>query len=190
MFYDWLPGGWGGRNGRDGCNVTTACFGTGLQSQPVEGQERVSPILTNRVPGPHGFARAGQMAWRRRRAQDHHPGDADRTVISYICDRERAIVWGINGGLPSMPHGLSLRRAGSDRGFVARFSVFRPAARQPGTSFRAPPRAAAVTAIRWNATPRWCGRMSRTIMSRWRAPGTDYGVVLQVDRCGPCGIRH
>ncbi len=46
MFYDWLPGGWGGRNGRDGCNVTTACFGTGLQSQPVEGQERGSPILT------------------------------------------------------------------------------------------------------------------------------------------------
>ena len=42
-------------------------------------------------------------------------GDADRTVISYICDRERAIVWGINGGLPSMPHGLSLRRAGSDQ---------------------------------------------------------------------------
>jgi N-methylhydantoinase B len=42
-------------------------------------------------------------------------GDADRTVISYICDRERAVVWGINGGLPSMPHGLSLRRAGSDQ---------------------------------------------------------------------------
>ena len=46
MFYDWLPGGWGGRNGRDGCNVTTACFGTGLMSQPVEGQERANPILT------------------------------------------------------------------------------------------------------------------------------------------------
>ena len=40
MFYDWLPGGWGGRNGKDGGNVTTACFGTGLMSQPVEGQER------------------------------------------------------------------------------------------------------------------------------------------------------
>ena len=58
MFYDWLPGGWGGRNGRDGCNVTTACFGTGLQSQPVEGQERGSPILTTEYqmltdsPGP------------------------------------------------------------------------------------------------------------------------------------------
>ena len=36
-------------------------------------------------------------------------------MISYICDRERAVVWGIEGGLPSMPHGLTLRRAGSDR---------------------------------------------------------------------------
>jgi N-methylhydantoinase B len=115
MFYDWLPGGWGGRNGRDGCNVTTACFGTGLQSQPVEGQERVSPILTNEYqvltdsPGP-GKWRGGAGV-----RKTTTLGDADRTVISYICDRERAIVWGINGGLPSMPHGLSLRRAGSDQ---------------------------------------------------------------------------
>jgi N-methylhydantoinase B len=115
MFYDWLPGGWGGRNGRDGCNVTTACFGTGLQSQPVEGQERVSPILTNEFqvltdsPGP-GKWRGGAGV-----RKTTTLGDADRTVISYICDRERAIVWGINGGLPSMPHGLSLQRAGSDQ---------------------------------------------------------------------------
>jgi N-methylhydantoinase B len=114
MFYDWLPGGWGGRNGKDGCNVTTACFGTGLQSQPVEGQERVSPILTTEYqvltdsPGP-GKWRGGAGV-----RKTTTLCEADRTVISYICDRERAIVWGINGGLPSMPHGLSLKRAGSD----------------------------------------------------------------------------
>lgn len=113
MFYDWLPGGWGGRNGKDGCNVTTACFGTGLQSQPVEGQERVSPILTNEYqiltdsPGP-GKWRGGAGVRKTSTLRE-----ADRTVISYICDRERAIVWGINGGLPSMPHGLGLRHAGS-----------------------------------------------------------------------------
>ena len=39
---------------------------------------------------------------------------AENTVISYICDRERAVVWGIEGGLPSMPHGLTLKRAGTD----------------------------------------------------------------------------
>lgn len=114
MFYDWLPGGWGGRNGKDGCNVTTACFGTGLQSQPVEGQERVSPILTNEYqiltdsPGP-GKWRGGAGVRKTSTLRE-----ADRTVISYICDRERAIVWGINGGLPSMPHGLTLHRAGSN----------------------------------------------------------------------------
>ena len=114
MFYDWLPGGWGGRNGKDGCNVTTACFGTGLQSQPVEGQERVSPILTEEYqiltdsPGPGKF-RGGAGVRKTSRLRE-----ADQTVISYICDRERAIVWGIEGGLPSMPHGLSLRRTGAE----------------------------------------------------------------------------
>jgi N-methylhydantoinase B len=114
MFYDWLPGGWGGRNGRDGCNVTTACFGTGLQSQPVEGQERGSPILTTEYqvltdsPGP-GKWRGGAGVRKTSILRE-----ADKTVISYICDRERAVVWGIQGGLPSMPHGLSLTRAGGD----------------------------------------------------------------------------
>jgi len=40
--------------------------------------------------------------------------EAENTVISYICDRERAVVWGTNGGLPSMPHGLHIRRAGAN----------------------------------------------------------------------------
>ena len=40
--------------------------------------------------------------------------DAESTVISYICDRERAIVWGIKGGLPSMPHGLYIQRKGKN----------------------------------------------------------------------------
>jgi N-methylhydantoinase B len=112
MFYDWLPGGWGGRNGLDGCNVTTACFGTGLMSQPVEGQERVNPILTTEYevltdsPGP-GKWRGGAGVRKTSTLRE-----AEKTVISYICDRERAVVWGINGGLPSMPHGLHLKRAG------------------------------------------------------------------------------
>lgn len=115
MFYDWLPGGWGGRNGRDGCNVTTACFGTGLQSQPVEGQERVSPILTNEYQILTDSAGPGKWRGGAGVRKTSTLGAADRAVISYICDRERAIVWGIEGGLPSMPHGLSLKRAGAER---------------------------------------------------------------------------
>ena len=51
-------------------------------------------------PGPANGAAAPACARRRSCCE------AEKTVISYICDRERAVVWGIEGGLPSMPHGL------------------------------------------------------------------------------------
>ena len=114
MFYDWLPGGWGGRNGKDGCNVTTACFGTGLMTQPVEGQERLCPVMADHhqiladSPGP-GKYRGGAGV-----LKTGLVGEAEDAVISYICDRERSVVWGIKGGLPSMPHGLWIRRKGQD----------------------------------------------------------------------------
>lgn len=114
MFYDWLPGGWGGRNGKDGCNVTTACFGTGLMAQPVEGQERANPILTTEFEILRDSAGPGRWRGGAGVRKTSILLDAENTVISYICDRERAVVWGIEGGLPSMPHGLHLVRDGSD----------------------------------------------------------------------------
>jgi N-methylhydantoinase B len=113
MFYDWLPGGWGGRNGKDGCNVTTACFGTGLMSQPVEGQERGNPILTTEYEILTDSAGPGKWRGGAGVRKTSILREAERTVVSYICDRERAVVWGIEGGLPSMPHGLHLQRAGA-----------------------------------------------------------------------------
>lgn len=110
MFYDWLPGGWGGRNGKDGCNVTASVFGTGLQSQPVEGQERLSPIIVEEYkilkdsagPGKYrggvGASKVGRFT------------KVESAVLSCICDRERSVVWGINGGLPSIPHGMWVER--------------------------------------------------------------------------------
>jgi N-methylhydantoinase B len=115
MFYDWLPGGWGGRNGKDGCNVTTACFGTGLMSQPVEGQERANPILTTEFEILTDSAGPGKWRGGVGVRKTSIMLEAEKTVISYICDRERAIVWGIEGGLPSMPHGLSIKRAGAEQ---------------------------------------------------------------------------
>ena len=47
MWYDWMVGGWGGRNGRDGSNCTSPVFGVGLAVQPLEGQERLTPVLTS-----------------------------------------------------------------------------------------------------------------------------------------------
>ena len=115
MFYDWLPGGWGGRNGKDGCNVTTACFGTGLMSQPVEGQERANPILTTEFEILTDSAGPGKWRGGAGVRKTSIMLEAEKTVISYICDRERAIVWGIEGGLPSMPHGLSIKQAGAEK---------------------------------------------------------------------------
>ena len=111
MFYEWLPGGWGGRNGKDGSDVTTACFGTGLMSQPSEGNERVNPTRADEFqikqdsPGP-GKWRGGAGVIKASTLLE-----ADNTVMSYICDRERAVVWGVEGGLPSMPHGLMVKHA-------------------------------------------------------------------------------
>jgi len=111
MFYEWLPGGWGGRNGKDGSDVTTACFGTGLMSQPSEGNERVNPTRADEFqimqdsPGP-GKWRGGAGV-----IKGSTLLEAENTVMSYICDRERAVVWGVEGGLPSMPHGLMVEHA-------------------------------------------------------------------------------
>jgi N-methylhydantoinase B len=108
MWYDWMAGGWGGRNGRDGSTATAPIFGVGLATQPVEGQERLCPVLTSkhaiitdsggpgRWRGGCGVEKGGTLT------------DAGRTVMSYCCDRARSVTWGTNGGLPSIPHGLWL----------------------------------------------------------------------------------
>lgn len=114
MFYEWLPGGWGGRNGKDGADVTTACFGTGLMSQPNEGNERVNPTRTTEFQIKQDSAGPGKWRGGVGVQKTSLLLEAEGAVMSYICDRERAVVWGIEGGLPSMPHGLTIRRAGAE----------------------------------------------------------------------------
>jgi N-methylhydantoinase B len=116
MYYDWLPGGWGGRNGKDGANLTTILFGTGLQSQPVEGQERASPILTQEYKALIDSAGPGKWRGGVGVIKTTEVLDVENTVISYICDRERSVVWGVQGGLPGLPHGITLQRAGETEG--------------------------------------------------------------------------
>ncbi|KAA3509531.1 hydantoinase B/oxoprolinase family protein [Agrobacterium rosae] len=114
MFYEWLPGGWGGRNGKDGADVTTACFGTGLMSQPNEGNERVNPTRTSEFQIKQDSAGPGKWRGGVGVQKTSLLLEAEGAVMSYICDRERAVVWGVEGGLPSMPHGLTIRRAGDE----------------------------------------------------------------------------
>lgn len=137
MCYDWLAGGWGGRNGRDGANCTATTFGVGLMIQPAEGLERMAPIAylesdllkDSGGPGKHrgglGYSKTGVMT------------DSGQAIISYICDRERAITWGINGGLPSYPQGMTIRREGANQGeFLG--AMFSNVEINPGDEFNRP----------------------------------------------------
>jgi len=113
-WYDWLAGGWGGRADRDGINVTTPVFGPGLQIQPLEGQERLCPVITTKheiitdsggpgkFRGGCGLEKGGALT------------ECEKTVVSYEADRERAVSWGILGGLPAMPQGVWLREGSPD----------------------------------------------------------------------------
>ena len=118
MYYDWLSGGWGARNGRDGLGVTAACFGVGLMIQAVEGQERLYPCRTDSLEILTDSAGPGE--WRGGMGIEKKATllEVQNCVMSYICDRERAVVWGIKGGLPAQPQGLSLTLPGSNEKFL------------------------------------------------------------------------
>jgi N-methylhydantoinase B len=136
MWYDWMCGGWGGRNGKDGLNGTSPVFGAGLEVQPLEGQERLSPMLTS----CHEFVPDSGGPGRHRGGVGVQKGatlvDAQDTVMSYSCDRSRSITWGINGGLPSNPHGVWLDQGTDHAHYLgAWFANHRTA---KGTSFIRP----------------------------------------------------
>ncbi|REE75379.1 N-methylhydantoinase B [Rhodococcus wratislaviensis] len=136
MWYDWMAGGWGGRSTKDGATATAPVFGVGLAVQPCEGQERLTPVLTSEHaiitdsggPGTHrggcGLTKGGVLT------------DCDNTVMSYCCDRARSLTWGIEGGLPSIPHGVWLNRGTPDEQFLG--SVFSNVTIQSGDSFERP----------------------------------------------------
>ena len=136
MWYDWMVGGWGGRNGRDGSNCTSPVFGVGLAVQPLEGQERLSPVITSgheilpdsggpgRFRGGCGVEKGGTLT------------KAENTVVSYCCDRARSITWGINGGLPSLPHGVWLNKGLEGERFLG--AIFSNVSLREGDFFTRP----------------------------------------------------
>ena len=136
MWYDWMAGGWGGRATKDGSSATSPVFGTGLAVQPVEGQERLNPVLTtshniavdSAGPGKHrggfGVQKGGTLT------------DATGTVMSYCCDRGRSVTWGIHGGLPSIPHGVWLNRGTANEQYLG--ATFSNVPIVPGDTFTRP----------------------------------------------------
>lgn len=136
MWYDWMAGGWGARHNRDGSEATSPLFGAGLAVQPVEGQERLSPVLTSEhriVPdsGGPGRQRGGCGLEKGGTLTDCHA-----TVMSYCCDRARSVTWGILGGLPSVPHGVWMNRGTEDEKFLG--ATFSNVPVVPGDAFVRP----------------------------------------------------
>lgn len=136
MWYDWMAGGWGGRVDRDGSSATAPVFGPGLAVQPVEGQERLSPVITShhalvtdsagpgKFRGGVGVSKGGVLT------------DANQTVMSYCCDRSRSVTWGIEGGLPSIPQGVWLNRGTPDEKYLG--ALFSNVTVGPGDTFERP----------------------------------------------------
>ncbi|TFD23357.1 hypothetical protein E3T31_05220 [Cryobacterium sp. TMS1-13-1] len=62
--------------------------------------------------------------------------DAQNAVMSYCCDRARSITWGIEGGLPSIPHGVWLNKGTEGERFLG--SNFSSVPVQSGDSFVRP----------------------------------------------------
>jgi N-methylhydantoinase B len=136
MWYDWMVGGWGGRNGKDGSNATAPIFGVGLAVQPLEAQERLSPVLTTGHEILTDSAGPGRFRGGCGVEKGAHLREAESTVMSYMCDRARSITWGIEGGLPSIPHGVWLNKGTERERFLG--AVFSNVAVGPGDVFTRP----------------------------------------------------
>ena len=168
MWYDWMVGGWGGRNGKDGADCTSPVFGVGLAVQPLEGQERLTPVLTTahqivpdsggpgRFRGGVGVSKGGRLT------------EPEGAVMSYCCDRARSITWGIEGGLPSIPHGVWLTREGEDE---AKFlgATFSNVDVGPGDVFTRPSAGGGGLRRPAGARPRGGGRGRRRRLRHGRA---------------------
>ena len=136
MWYDWMAGGHGGRSIKDGPNACAPLFGLGLSVQPCEGQERLTPVLTDH----HAIVRDSGGPGKYRGGCGVEKGGTllslDRTVMSYCCDRSRSITWGINGGLPSNPHGVRLNPGKENERFLG--TMFSNVHVKTGNSFTRP----------------------------------------------------
>lgn len=135
MWYDWMAGGWGGRNGKDGSTATSSLFGAGLAQQSVEAQERLTPIVMDRYEIAADSGGPGQFRGGCGLNKGGTLTAIESTVMSYCCDRARSVTWGMMGGQPSVPHGVTKTHDGEGRWLGAVFSNVPMA---PGDAFDRP----------------------------------------------------
>ncbi|GAA4555592.1 hydantoinase B/oxoprolinase family protein [Pseudonocardia xishanensis] len=136
MYYDWMAGGWGGRNGKDGSNATASIFGVGHAIQSIEMQERSSPILTGRCELRTDSAGPGEFRGGLGQVKEVSLTDCEGAVLSYCSDRARSVITGTRGGLPSCPHGLSINPLSPDGRYLGALASRLPV--EPGDSLERP----------------------------------------------------
>ena len=90
MWYDWMVGGWGARNGRDGWGATGPVFGVQLGTQPFEGQERLAPRADHRARAHRRFRRPRKLARRFGRREGRDP-DQGGALCRLLLLRPRAL---------------------------------------------------------------------------------------------------
>ena len=175
MWYDWLVGGWGGRNGKDGTK-RLACLRRRADG-PARGRTGAAdpdhhhlPRNTARLRGP------GQIPRRCGVLKGGTLTEADDRSSPIAATASARSPSGIKGGLPGYPHGAWLNAAQPSG--MARRHVLRRADRRRGTNSPARPPAAAALATRSSATRRWCEDVIDEYVSIERAR-KDYGVVIE-----------
>ena len=111
MWYDWMVGGWGARNGKDGWAASGPVFGVQLGTQPFEGQERLSPVLTT----GHELI---VDSWRARRIPRRHGRGKGRDAYTHVPARSCRIAATGSVQLPGA-FGVVCRRYRTASGSIA-----------------------------------------------------------------------
>jgi N-methylhydantoinase B len=100
------------------------------------------------------------------------------SVMSYCCDRARSITWGIEGGLPSFPHGVWLNRGTDEERFLG--AVFSNVPVSSGDAFIRPSAGGGGFGDPLERDPEAvCEDVADDYVSVERAE-RDYGVVVKV----------
>lgn len=183
MYYDWMAGGWGGRNGRDGSNATASIFGVGHALQSIEMQERTSPILTTRCELQTDSGGPGEFRGGLGLVKAVVLTDCEGAVLSYCSDRARSVITGTRGGAPSCPHGLWMNRSSPGEQYVG--SLASRLAVVPGDALERPSAGGGGFGDPLDRDP---ARVREDIVHGYVSVDRarkDYGVVVRVDPRDP-----
>ena len=105
VMYTWKEGGYGARPGKRDNHTAVSLYASGTRNEPVEVQERLYPILTERYELVTDSAGAGYHRGGLGVTRDFRLTHSDGT-LSVLGSRAVAEVWGWDGGMPAMGSGL------------------------------------------------------------------------------------